>query len=133
VDVMNLLLLNGADPGLQSKGGGTPLLAAAGSAYRVDVTTESEKVHLEALKLLIRFGAGLTETDHRGSTALHVATLAGYASVVQFLVEQGIPINARNKAGQTALAVADSTRPQSGTGDPFDSVPALLRRLGATK
>lgn len=130
VEIMRLLIANGADPSIAAKDGTIPVAAAAGNVYPRD-TTVPESSHLAAVMLAVDLGNDVNAANNQGNTALHIATHAGFDTVVKFLVQQGAHINLKNKNGQTPLRIADGvvvitmfwTQP---------STAALLRSLGAT-
>jgi len=74
-----------------------------------------------------------------GDTALHIATVDKYPTVVEFLVNAGARLDAKDKRGLTPLAIAKHTGRQFITGgdngekigDP--KMVALLEKLGATQ
>jgi hypothetical protein len=68
---------------------------------------------LPAVEEAWKANADLLASDTAGNTALHAAVSHRYPSVVQFLVEHGAPVNARNHAGRTPLLelLATSARP----------------------
>ncbi len=128
---MRLLLANGADPMIGALDNSTPLMVAAGLA-RVDNETRIPEVRaLEAVKLALMVGNSIHEANGAGNTALHAATMAGLDTVVQYLVESGAQINAKNKKGETPLKIANGfedsllmyTRP---------STAVVLQKLGAS-
>ena len=61
----------------------------------------------EMVKLLIREGARIDETDKHGNAALHYAVFKGYAEVTRMLVDNYANLNIRNGHGQTALQIAE--------------------------
>lgn len=65
----------------------------------------SEAVTAETVTALVTAGAQVNVADNYGNT-VHVASSSGYLTIVQFLLEHGANINARNKYGHTALDVA---------------------------
>ncbi|TID17844.1 ankyrin repeat protein [Venturia nashicola] len=88
------LLGAGADPKKKSKEGLSPVhLAAIGG-------------HLGVLKSLAMHGAKMEATDALERTALHAAVVARQADVIPFLVQSGVPIDAKDVDGCTALQLA---------------------------
>jgi len=61
---------------------------------------------------------------------LHAAASLGMDTLIQFLVDHGANLEAKNKAGRTPLAAA---RREDGVGASVvrESTAALLRKLGA--
>ena len=131
VDVMRLLLANGADPKINTGVNITPLMAAAGIAWASNQDRASEAEVLEAVKLLV-------EEQHldvnfladTGETAMHAAAYRGANSVVQYLFDHGAKLDVIDKSGRTPLAVANGVE----YGNSFAAQPqtaVLLRKLGA--
>lgn len=106
LEVMQLLLANGADPLLGTHDRTTPLLAAAGLAVEESETSVPEQRHLEAVKLLLDLGADISASNGQGDTVLHAAAFVGYNAIAQFLFDRGAPLNLKNKAGQTPYKIA---------------------------
>lgn len=130
VDVMRLLLANGADPLLTSKDNTPPLVVAAGVAQGSGESRVPENRHLEAVTFLLESGADIHQVNAAGLNALHAATYAGFDTVVQFLVDKGMRLNEKTKAGQTALGIAEGNF-LSGFFFDRPSTAALLRKVGA--
>lgn len=132
--VMQALLDAGANPGLATAIGGTALMAAAGAGRNLGETSLKQASLLEAAKLAVKTGSDVNAADEMGNTALHYAAYLRVDSVVQFLVENGARMDARNKFGETPLWLSELALQffgggtyqilQSSTGD-------LLRKLGA--
>jgi ankyrin repeat protein len=114
----------------------------------------SEAKVLETMKLVVELGGdvngvrGNLVTYHVGNsrtlvgrdvgdTALHIATVDKYPTVVEFLVSKGAKLDAKDKRGLTPLAIAKHTGRQFITGgdngekigDP--KMVAVLEKLGA--
>ena len=161
-EIMQALVAGGADPKITMPNGATPLMLAAGmgsfgrqSRRGVAVIdfgkVEPESRVLEGVTMAINLGADVSAVNQAGDTALHSAAAAGYDTVVQFLVDRGAPLNAKNKRGLTPLAALKALgaggrggRPLADaggadlTGEPFrgithPSTMALLRKLGAAE
>ena len=64
-----------------------------------------------------------------GSTALHGAAVRGADSIVQFLVEKGAKVDAKNKLGWSPLMIAEGIMINNFGKPPFPSTVALLRKL----
>lgn len=106
IDVMKMLLARGADPGIATGDGTTPLMAAAGLAVEESETRIPESRHLEAVRFLIDLGADVKAVNRQGDTALHGAAFLGYGTVARDLLARGAVLNARNNAGQTPYRIA---------------------------
>jgi len=131
VDVMRLLLANGADPKINTGVNITPLMAAAGIAWASNQDRASEADVLEAVKLLVEEQhLDVNYVADTGETALHAAAYRGANSVVQYLFDHGAKLDVVDKSGRTPLAVADGVE----YGNSFAAQPqtaVLLRKLGA--
>ena len=100
-----------------------------------DVT---ERQALDAATVAVELGSDVNHTDHTGNTALHTAAQRNYATVVQFLADNGADLNVANTAGRTPLALAK--RAEAGrrarpdvTSYPSGNTAEVLRELGATE
>lgn len=129
--VMRLLMASGVEnPLLPTKASTTPLMAAAGVGYQQGRSSGSEGEALEAVKLTVELGADVNAANAGGFTALHGAAIRGANSVVQFLFDRGARLDAKDRAGRTALTIAEE-----GAGDSQQRrqlhTAALLRSLAA--
>ncbi|OLE85258.1 MAG: hypothetical protein AUF76_01290 [Acidobacteria bacterium 13_1_20CM_2_65_9] len=131
VEVMRLLLENGADPKINTGVNITPLMAAAGIAWASNQDRASEQQVLEAVKLLVEeLGADVNFVADTGETAMHAASYRAANSVVQYLFDKGAKLDVADKSGRTPLRVADGVE----YGNSFAANPTtavLLRKLGA--
>jgi uncharacterized protein len=116
-EIMQALLAGGADPKLTMPDGTTALMLAAGSGSRTNEDrrginvidfgkVELESKVLPAIEIAWTANADLSASDEKGNTALHAAVTHRYPAVVGFLIDHQADVNARNKAGQTPLALA---------------------------
>ena len=96
-DVVQALLVAGADTGIKEEGGRTPLIIAAMHG------------HGGAIQALLSAGARIDEADRRGSTALAHAALRGHAQVVSALAQQGASANPVLGNGCRLIEVAASS------------------------
>ena len=132
-DVMRLLLANGADPRLPNSIMATPLMMAAGTVRASDESVIPEQRYLEATQLAFDVAPDtLNLSDSEGNTAVHGAVMMGFDSVVQFLVDRGAHINAKNKKGETPLRIAEEFYLPGRGSAAQPRTAALLRRLGAS-
>jgi uncharacterized protein len=129
---MRVLLAAGADPKVLTKDGNNALLFAAGIGYRDKQTQGTEAEALEALKLCMDQGLDLSQTNGKGETALHGAANRGSDVLVKFLVEHGVKLDAKSKAGFTPLDIALG-KDSFSLPVPHDSTVALLRSLGGAE
>ena len=108
----------------------TPLMTAAGVGYRQGESPGTEAEALEAVKLAVELGADVNAANAIGFTALHGAAIRGANSVIQFLVEKGANLEAKDRRGRTAFTIA-----QEGAGDSNQrrqlNTAAFLRELMA--
>jgi len=92
---VRILLEAGAQPALSCKCGRTALHCAG------------ESGSLPVTKLLLEMGADYNVRDHLGNTVLHrAATVNDGRDVVDLLLQLGLPIDAMNTIGWTALMEA---------------------------
>ena len=128
--VIRLLLEKGANVKATTKDGSNALMFAAGVGYRDKNTRGSESDALESVKVLMGAGLDLKQTNTRGENTLHGAALRGADTIVQFLLDQGVDINATSKQGYTPLDVALGKTIVGQLPVPHDSTVALLRKAG---
>lgn len=122
LDLMRMLLTGGASPSLALSNGTSPLFVAAGGEVAREVrpsdvarlgiqdsdTPEIPRPEADlvaASRLLLDHGAGVSDVNAAGDTALHAAAAAALTDVIRLLVERGAVLDSTNKAGQTALAL----------------------------
>lgn len=112
LEVVKELVEHGANVNVRLKHGPTPLVAAAGSCS------------VPLVRYLLQNGASVTvDTDSSRGTPLVSAVYGGCLGVATVLINAGADVNARNGAGDTALAIAE---------DNHDArMVRLLRRAGA--
>jgi len=131
IEVMRLLLQNGADPKMNTPINITPLMLVAGIAWASNQDRASEEQVLEATKMLVEeLGADVNFVADTGETAMHAAAYRGANSVVQYLFDKGAKLDVVDKSGRTPLQVADGVE----YGNSFAANPqtaVLLRKLGA--
>ncbi len=158
-EIMRALIAGGADSSLKMPNGATALMLAAGmnSATNEDRRginvidygkPEPESKVLPVVTAAFEIGGGINASNDAGETALHAAVTHRYATVIQYLVDQGADVNARNRRGLTPLGLlarrAGGEKPTASTaagaassggaiGDEpaAERVGALLVKLGA--
>lgn len=132
IPTMTFLLEHGADPTIAAADGTTPLIVAAGLARVPNETRVPESRVLEAVKLLLTLKNDITAANQAGTTPLHSAAMAGLDSVARYLVEQGAPINAKNKNGETPYKMATGYE-DTALFMEHPSTAAVLKSLGGTE
>jgi ankyrin repeat protein len=153
-EIMRTLVASGANPHTPTPDGTTPLMAAAGVVAagvglgrmadrrerRLDPlelatrtqSDDEERRALDAVTTIVNLGADVNATNHRGDTALHGATSAGFPNLVKWLVDHGANVDAKNERGQTPLSIATAARArEDGSADARTA--DVLRRLGGAK
>jgi ankyrin repeat protein len=137
-EMMRLFVEAGADPLLATTANLTPLMVAAGLSRGQDYTEEELVLALEAVRLLVEWGANVNANNDDGLTALHGAALNGANEIVRYLVEHGANMDVWDEYQQTPLSIATGMRlPWIPYGDELGeiiqpSTAALLLELGAT-
>ena len=136
VQAVSLLIEAGANPRLPARDGSTPLMVAAGQAWRDDHTLGTEAESIDAITKLLATGVEVNDRNKAGETALHGAASRGADMVVKFLVDHGARLDIKDKLNRTpldmAMGVAQIVR--NGGGAPMDapvkvSTAKLLREL----
>jgi ankyrin repeat protein len=132
VDIMRLLLASGADPSLMTNDRTTPLMMAAGFGQIDSTSRATEHDAIAAVELMMQLGGDVTAVNNAGETALHGAAYAGWNAVVQFLVDSGATVNAKNQRGWTPLTIAEGYVDRTTGANPryHPETAALLRELG---
>lgn len=97
MDVVQLLLNNGADIHLEDVFGRIPLSYAA------------MKGHKAIVRLLLDEGAYIDSNDSGGQTPLSWAAMKGHKAVVQLLLKKGAYIDPKDTSGKTPLLLAQQT------------------------
>jgi ankyrin repeat protein len=133
-EIMKALLDAGADHRITADDGTTALMAAAGMGHRSYQPRRPRAARSPsaeaAVKVLVEAGADVNATNEADYTALHAATFRGWNEVVQYLVEHGANINARDYRGRTPFRIAEGAK-QSFQFQDWPETAELLRRLGA--
>ena len=112
VEAMQVLVDAGADPLLPSAENTTPLMVAAGldiwnpGEDGGSLAGQEEEV-LAAVRMCVELGADVNAVNDLGETALHGAAFRGVNIVVDYLVEQGARLDAKDRNGWTPWAIAN--------------------------
>jgi ankyrin repeat protein len=134
-EILRTLLAAGADPNLRTVDGTTPLMAAAGCGWstytpgkpRADRRPTAE----EAVKILVEEAHSAVNTVNEAEfTPLHCAAFSGLNEVVQFFVDRGAALNARDWRGRTPFRLAEGAK-QNFQFQEWPATAELLRNLGA--
>ena len=124
-EIMKILVEHGADPLLAANDGTTPLMVAAGLTWGwnmedrrdravpnevVDALHENKGRTMEVVTLAVDLAADqasrldasyVSAANDAGDTALHGATFKGFGAVVDYLIELGGDMSAKNKRGRS--------------------------------
>nr|WDP79879.1 transient receptor potential cation channel subfamily A member 3 [Apostichopus japonicus] len=92
LDIVQLLLDNGADVDIATKNEGSTSLHVC-----------SKFNHIEVARALILHGCNVDAIGTNGDTALHIACTHGYLEIAKLLLDSGASVNLTNEDQQTAL------------------------------
>jgi hypothetical protein len=112
IEVMKVLIAAGADAKIPVADMTTPLMVASGlylwnpGEDGGSLLGQEEEV-LEAVKICVTSGNDVNTKNIYGETALHGAAYRGANLVVQYLVENGASLEAKDIHGWTPLTVAN--------------------------
>lgn len=111
VEAMRVLASAGAAPHISSAEDTTPLMVAAGLQLWIPgedggSLPSQQAEQLEAVRMCVELGLDVNATNNRGETALHGAAYRGVNAIVDYLVEKGANLDARDEHGWSALAIA---------------------------
>jgi ankyrin len=130
VSTMRLLLERGADPHIETFGGTTALMAAAGVNWVVNQTyDEGEPALLEAVKLCLELGMDVNASNSMGLTALMGAANRGSDAIIEFLVANGARLDATDDEGRSARTWAEGVFLATHAPVPKPSSMTLIDRL----
>jgi len=105
--VVRLLLAHGADPMIPTFDNTTPLMVASGVGWAEGTIREyTEDQTLEVVKLLLGLGSEINAANDHGITGLHGAAYKGANKVVQFLVDHGADLAAKDKGEDFGFGVS---------------------------
>ncbi len=100
IDIIKVLLNNGADINTQVFNGFTPLISA------------SDGNNIEIVKLLLEYGADINKQTGSKGTALILAAVKNNVEIVKILLEHGADVNIVEITGATALDIAEANNNQ---------------------
>src|SRR4030095_10339295 len=105
--LVRLLLDHGADPRIATFDNMTPLMVASGVGWAEGFTFEySADDTFELVKLLVEKGARINDANDDGITALHGAAYKGANRVVEWLVDHGADLAAKDKGQDYGFGVS---------------------------
>ena len=93
-DVVEFLIIKGADLNVKNNDERIPLHFAAGFG------------HKEVVSLSISKGAKINSKDRHGDTPLYFAAFAGHTDIVRLILSKGADLKSKNKFGDTPLHYA---------------------------
>jgi ankyrin repeat protein len=127
LESMRMLLAAGADVKLTQADGSNVLFSAMAPPARNsgDVGLATAK---DVVTLLLEAGADIHATGANGESLLHRAARQGNPTAINVLLEQGLPLDIRDKDGKTPLDIVSTP---GRTENP--AIAALLRDLAAPK
>jgi uncharacterized protein len=106
--VLRLLLDHGADPNINTTGGTTPLMVAAGLSWAVAETfDEGPEALLETVKLTHSLGNDINAVNSMGLRAIHGAANRGSNAIISYLVENGALLDVADNEGRTPIDWAE--------------------------
>lgn len=144
VAMLDLLHEYGADPGINTGDGITPLMAAAQAACTGTCAfqeggniadPEAIARALAAVKATIALGVDVNAAAKSGQTAMHIAAFTGSDPVVAYLAEHGAKVNVRDSNGETPWTMASGLTTRIGHRGLYGnhaSTADLLLSLGAS-
>lgn len=97
VEIVKILLAQGADVDVKDNRGDTPLLMAV------------DEGHTETAIMLINNGADINMTGSHGGNPIHVAVAYGFVGIVKNLVEKGANLHVRDRRGKTPYDLAEQS------------------------
>jgi uncharacterized protein len=134
IEVMNLLLEHGADPNVMTDKKETALLLLAGAGWPLGQGYIRSDAEIEAaLDLLVeKLGQDVNAATSEGITALMCAVFKGTNPVVQYLVDHGAKLDAKDDKGRTLLTWAAGVAANEGQPPrPQPQTEKLVRELMA--
>jgi len=112
IEVMRMLLTYGADPNITASDKTTPLMAAAGVGWLPGLVYTRNENLIETLKLCLELGNPINAINDGkpnsggpfGVTALHGAAFKGLPEAIQFLVDRGADVFAKDNISTRDVA-----------------------------
>jgi len=112
LDLVKLLLADGADPRIVSKDSETMVEAAAGLGFIQGYNKgKSAAERLECVKLFVERGADVNQADDYGITPLMAAANMGDTKIIQYLIDAGANLGAYDLGKKNDGAFGASVEP----------------------
>lgn len=139
--IIRLLLEKGADASYVDKDQGSALLSFVrfnSGGFKPHTADDADtKLKIEITELLLQAGADINHADGSyGETVLMKAASNGNQYYVKYLIEKGADIKAKNKQGETVLAMMERMTASDSNYQGLSNqrkVVEMLRELGAPK
>jgi ankyrin repeat protein len=131
IAAMKLLVAYGADPYMPSDSGLTPLAVATGIGWSGNYSTNGPDGFLKTSQYLVELGLDVNAADEDGFTPLMGAAWRGDNELVQYLVDHGAKVDARNSMGWAVTDMANGPSLRSSVPKKYPETIALLQKLGA--
>ena len=128
---MKILIAGGADPNIPSDGGDTPLMMAAGIGWAGNFTITVPDSWVDAVKYCVDLGSDINAADKQGYTPLMGAAWRGNNELIQYMVDKGAKVTARNQRGWSVTDMANGPSLRSSYSRTYPESIALLLKLGA--
>lgn len=102
LDLIKLLINNGADANISDYEGNTPLSRLIDDGLTRKTQKEREQF-LERIVFLLKFRIDLNITDEEGKTVFHKTVISNDIEVIEKLLTKKVDLDIRDKQGRTAL------------------------------
>jgi uncharacterized protein len=132
---MRFLSSNGADASIPTVANITPLLGASGIGFWEGETPGSNTDALECVKLAAQLGndpkyvvqgGAKPDPSWEGATAMHGAATRGALEIINWLIDQGVPLDAKTRRGISPYHIATDN-----AGGMYHIAPEIAERLVA--
>jgi ankyrin repeat protein len=129
---MKLLVSKGADYKLVNSTGSTALHMAAGLGYSGNFSQTNMDQWMDAVKYLVEdLKMDVNAADNQGYTPVMGAAWRGNNNLIQYLVDHGAKLDARNKRGWSVTDMANGPALRSSVPMVHPETIAFLEKLGA--
>ena len=114
VEIIDLLVRNGAEVSARNRRGAEPLHYACDGGP--DLKNWNQDAQFKTVSKLIELGANPNSLDKSGVAPLHRAVRNRCTGAVNALIRNGADVNLKNKSGSTPFKLAQITTGKSGSG-----------------